>query len=369
MKNLKYISLLIGFITFYGCKGSGVTEDNQQTLPIRTPDWVENALTQPVPSWGSSTRLILPVNVNSIVLGPGGGIGAFGSHQGGHPEGLDHVWIEVQTGIPICSWAKGTVSKIENMGSEYFITIDYEGGLIGKHMEVQTCLVTLGQQVNAGDRICYGISNGLTQSAEFMLIDKNRNDGEVTQSAKPTGSYVSPFDYLRSDIKDSLEQRYIREVINPYFSRGMDAGNASRYEPYLTNRTLFHKLHKGTIVGEWLKDSKWGEGPYHDILILLDISNTYITGKKILAADDMTDFNNYIDGTWSADTIAHHLTFTSYGTTYYGLYEIIETGERSKLKLEYSTNSYPAYFSPSAAVYIERAPLPRRVDAEALGVY
>jgi hypothetical protein len=365
MKNIVNITTLLCLIILSGCKGSGIA-DPFSAGPVRTPDWIPDQITQPVPDWGSTNRLILPVNVNQIALGPGAGIGGFGAHQGGHPEGLDHVWIEVTAGIPIRSWAGGKVTKIENMGEEFFITIEYDGGLTGKHMEVKTPLVSVGQHVNAGDPVCYGIGAGAIQSAEFMLNDANRNDGVTAGSS---GSYVSPFDYLKSDIKDSLIARYVREVITPYLSKGLDAGNNNRYEPYLTNPTLFHKLHKGTIAGEWLKYSKWGEGVYHDILIFLDVANPYITAKKIVSCNDNTDFNNYIEGFWSADTTSHHLTFTSHGTTYYGLYQLNESGTRAALKIEYRTDTYPAEFSSSATLYIERTNLPRRADAEALGVY
>ena len=100
-------------------------------------------MTQPVPFWGSPVRLALPVPVAAIILGPGGGLGAFGGHQGGHTEGLNHVWIPTAPGTTVRSWADGTVTKIEAMGPrspgsavhEYFITIDYGQGLAGKHLD------------------------------------------------------------------------------------------------------------------------------------------------------------------------------------------------------------------------------------------
>jgi hypothetical protein len=363
MKNiaLKYLPFLL--LTFIGCSGDDITDSDD---PIRTPDWVPNSITQPVPSWGSSNRLQLPVELNQIVLGPEAGIGGFGAHAGGHPEGLDHVWIEIMAGIPIRSWANGTVARIEDMTGEYFITIEYDGGLIGKHMEVKTPLVSIGQHVNAGDPVCYGLTFGALQSAEFMLIDKNRNDG-VT--AGGYGANVSPFDYLRNDIKAALEQKYSNEVITPYFLTGRDAGNNRRLEPYLTNPVLFHKNYKRTIAGEWILNSRWGQGGAFDILVLLDVVNPYINEKRILAADDNTQFDNYIDGTWSADTTARRFTFDWKGINYFGIYELNETGARATLKIEYRTGSYPAVFTNNASLYIERTNLPRRVDAENLGVY
>jgi len=362
MKHNKILNLFFLLTILFGCKN----ENPLDSGPVRTPEWIYGTITQPVPEWGSSTRLQLPALVNQIVLGPGGGIGGFGSHQGGHPEGLDHVWIDIITGIPVKSWADGKVTKIEYTGSEYFITIEYNGGLSGKHMEVQTPLVSVGQQVRAGDPVCYGLTYGVLQSAEFMLNDYNRNDGVTGGSY---GSYVSPFDYLRDDIKTSLEQAYIQNVIQPYLSVGRDAGNNHPVEPYLTNQLLFHKYHKNTLAGEWLLKSRWGVGGFPDILTLIDADNEYFKGKIIIAADNLGTGQHVYDGTWSADTTAHHFTFTSNQITYYGLYELNESTGRAILKLEYNTNAYPSNFSANAAVYIERRNLPIRTDAEELGVF
>lgn len=345
-----------------GCK----KENPVEPIPIRTPDWVYGTITQPVPSWGSSTRLQLPALVGQIVLGPGGGIGAFGSHQGGHPEGLDHVWIDIILGIPVRSWADGKVTRIEDMGGEYFITIEYNNGLIGKHMEVKTPLVSVGQQVKAGDPVCYGLTYGAMQSAEFMLNDKNRNDGE---SAGSSSSYVSPFDYLRTDIRESLEQAYYANVIQPYLSLGKDAGSNHPAEPYLTNQLLFHKYHKNTIAGEWLLKSKWGAGGAPDILTLIDADNQYYKGKKIIAADNGGTGQHVYEGSWTVDNASHQFTFTSNQVTYYGLFELNESGARATLKIEYRTDTFPSSFSSAASLYIERSNIPIVTDAQELGVW
>ena len=363
---MEYIKKILFYFLLPVLFGCGSSESPDAPSSVRTPEWVKEKITQPVPSWGSSNRLILPVNINQIVLGPLGGIGGFGSHQGGHIEGLDHVWLEVENGIPVRSWAAGKVTKIEDMGAEFFITIEYAGGLIGKHMEVKTVLVSLGQTVKAGDPIAYGITYSSFQSAEFCLNDKNRNDGVTAGS---DGSYVSPFDYLRPDLKDSLEQIYIKKVIQPYLSSGKDAGNNHSYEPYLTNPVLFHKQYRGTIAGEWLLNSKWLPGGYPDILVFLDIDNDYFKGKRILAADDQSQGQTIFDGLWDADTLLHRFTFTSNNLKFYGIYELNETKERASLKIEYRNDTYPSSFSSNAGIYIERAALPRRVDAEQIGVY
>jgi hypothetical protein len=135
-----------------------------------------------VPSWGSQVRLGLPVPLSSIILGLGAGFGAFGAHEGGHVEGLNHIWILTIAGTTVRSWAAGKVTKIEDMGDrgigngvhEWFITIDYGQGLVGKYLDVDTPLVKVGDTVREGDAIARA------PSAEFMLIDSNRTDGERT---------------------------------------------------------------------------------------------------------------------------------------------------------------------------------------------
>lgn len=174
------------------CGGGNSTGSSDTRTAVRPVTWVDNAWTQPVPAWGSPVRLNLPVPLESIVFGPGGGFGAFGAHEGGHVEGLNHIWIPTMAGTPIGSWADGRVIRIEDMGDrgtsdgrrEYFITIDYGQGLVGKHLDVDVPLVKVGDQVEQGDPVATG------PSAEFMLIDEKRRDGERMDNGSP----VSPFD-------------------------------------------------------------------------------------------------------------------------------------------------------------------------------
>ena len=57
-----------------------------------------------------------------------------------------------------------------------------------------------------------------------------------------------------------------------------------------------------------------------------------------------------------------------YGTTYYGIFEIDESGNRAILRIEYQEGSYPEAFSDDALTYIERSDMGRRADAVSLGV-
>lgn len=108
--------------------------------------WVPDVFTQPIPSGASKTRLTsLPAPLEKFFLG----IGAFGSHQGGHTEGLDHEWLQVPDGVPLHSWADGEVTRVyRNVYDDTWrIAMDYGDGLIGEYMAVKTSLVNMGDKI------------------------------------------------------------------------------------------------------------------------------------------------------------------------------------------------------------------------------
>ena len=212
-RRLNWIVGIILAALVSGCSNSSSSDNQTVARPVT---WIDDVWTQPVPAWGSPVRLNLPVPLESIVLGPGGGFGAFGAHEGGHVEGLNHIWIPTIAGTPITSWADGTVARIEDMGDrgngkhEYFITIDYGQGLVGKHLDADVVLVKVGDKIKQGDRVATG------PSAEFMLNDQNRSDGERSDGGSP----VSPLDYLRDDVKAAVIARHVSRVVEPYFRSG-----------------------------------------------------------------------------------------------------------------------------------------------------
>lgn len=359
-----------------GCKGDGVDGVDSPLAPAHQVTWVSDAFTQPVPSWGSPVRLALPVAIGDIMLGPGASLGAFGGHQGGHVEGLNHVWIPTRLGIPVRSWAAGTVTKIEDMGPrgtpdgrhEYFVTIDYGQGLVGKHLDVDVPLVKLGATVREGDPV-----GSMTGSAEFMLIDNRRTDGERTGGA--TGSPVSPFDYLREDVKAALVARQMAEVVTPYFSRGVEAGNARPWEPYLTNKMLFHADHRGTFVGEWILLNKSWSAPdpvYFDVMVLFDVTNPYghFQRGELMDHDWSIPGNKkHTPATWSSSDGPGKVILTlEQGGTWYALYSVDESSGRARLTMEWKRGNYPSAITANAAVYTERAPIYLQGDAQALGL-
>lgn len=360
---------------FAGCDGSKLLGLGDALAPAKPVTWANDSWTQPVPSWGSPVRLNLPVAVGDILLGEGGSLGAFGGHQGGHVEGLNHVWIPTRLGIPVRSWAAGTVTKIEDMGlrgtpdgrHEYFVSIDYGQGLVGKHMDVDVPLVRVGDKVKEGDPV-----GSMSGSAEFMLIDNNRTDGE---RAGNTGSPVSPFDYLRDDVKAALVARQVAEVATPFFSRGASAGNARPWEPFLTNPMLFHADHRGTFVGEWILVNKNWRAPdpvYFDVMVLFDVTNRYGHFQRVELMDhdwSLPGNKRGASGAWlAADGPGKVVLTLQQGAPWYALYSVDESSGRARLTMEWKQGGYPSAITTNAAVYAERSATYLAADAQGLGL-
>ena len=337
--------------------------------------WVPEAWRQPVPPWGSPVRLQLPVDLGEIVLGASGGLGAFGAHQGGHVEGLNHVWIPTVPGTPVRSWAAGHVTRIEDMGArgptttvhEYFVTVDYGQGLVGKHMDMDLPLVKVGDTVRAGEVI------GQAPSAEFMLIDNRRSDGERTGGE--TGSPVSPFDYLADDVADGLLARHQAEVVAPFFQHGKVAGYHRPWEPYLTNPMLTHHDHPGTVVGEWILVNKGWKIPdpeYFDVVTIFDTHNAYGDFQVAELMDHdwgLPGNKKLVSATWRMDDGPGKVSLTlDGGAIWFARFSVEESGGRAHLTMEWQRGDYPEAITPSAAVYVERAPIYLGGDAQALGL-
>jgi hypothetical protein len=365
-----WLALLV-VVSACGHDGSsvvGVVNGITPPVAVVPVPWVDGAWVQPVPSWGSPVRLTLPVPLDSIVLGPGGGLGFFGAHEGGHVEGLDHLWIPTKPGTVVGSWADGTVLAVHLIDGFYYIDIDYGQGLVGKHQLVVRPLVVVGQHVKQGDPV------GTAQLAEFNLVDYNRSDGVRTEDAG--GSNVSPFDYLKPDVQAALIGRVMNDVVAPYFAKGSSAGNSRPWEPYLTNKLLFHHDHPGTFQGAWICTNKgWTKADplYFDVIAINDVTNAYGHFQHI----DLEDYNTSLpgskglwDGTWvPGDSAGKFIMTLGYGGgTYYARYAVDESGPRAKLRVEWRLGSYPDSLSSNAAVYIERKNVYLGLDAQQLGL-
>ena len=365
-----------------------VTPSSTTNLPANTTieftiaaaqAWVPDVMTQPIPIGASKTRLTaLPAPIDKILIE-----GGYGAHLGGHVEGLDHEWIGVEEGTPVGSWADGEVTMVflTNPGvpDDWRIHIDYGDGLSGEHMDVGTPLVKVGDKVKAGDPVAYGIGPPWTtgyHTAEFNLVDKHRIDGVQYRD----GVTVSPFDYLRDDLRQQLVDEFTIKVIEPYIAKGVKSpfvvgeslGIMNPWEPYLTNPLIIHDEHKGTLVGEWyLKSKNWGLDDAPDLLTFLPTTK-YYSKHHMEAGEDAT--GNVFGGVWEADYGTRQLTidtgeiYKEAPYIYYGIFELDESGPRATLKIEYKRDSYPAAFSGNALVYAERTAVGRRQDAVYMGV-
>jgi hypothetical protein len=356
----------------------GDESDQEISKPEPTYYWVPDPLTNNftniLPPGSSPVRLSLPASIEDIFFEWQSGPGAYGLHAGGHIEGLDHVWIEIREGIPVRSWGDGVVIDIQLSGDvehgEYHIYIDFGQNLTGYHMEIETPLVEVGDNVSRGDSIGYGMGffSG-QQSAEFSLVDRGRTDGIWVGN----GAAVSPYDYLEEDDKLALVEAYKAHTVDKY---GMDPRITMLFDasqPYLTNPLLIHMVNEGRLTGEWyLYSSPWVPGWPNDMLIFIEADNPWYTGNRVLSNDDTGEDSQTrnIDGTFDVDYERGRVLINNlkYGGILFGIFEIDETGERALLRIEFDEYRYLDGFTDEALIYIERTNMGRRWDAMELGV-
>ena len=342
------------------CKQNPSHEFCKLLSSAKPQGWIRNVITQPLPQGASKVRLVLPAPLDAMPLTE---FGAFGAHRWGHSEGLDHEWISIKNGIPVRSWADGEVVYARPNNNpedkEYRIIIYYGDGLWGEHMGVAKPLVKEGQRVKAGEPVAYGEPLALAgyHFGEFNLVDQHRRDGVGYWYTFVKGAtFVSPFDYLRDDVKKELEEKWRKEIlahlpdITDYNSM-----TPTPWEPYLTNPLLFHKNYKGMLVGEWFLRSKpWAKDNAPDIVILFPVQSPYYPKQRITAVDDDTGGPSDLHGDFEVDYTNHHITFTTDKGTYYGIFALDESGPQARLTIEYQQASYPTEFSAHALVYTER---------------
>lgn len=344
------------------------------TLIEWEPDPLMWNMTSKLPPEASPVRLSMPVPIDSLYGREWAGIGGMGLHSGGHIEGLDHVWIESTTTDPVKSWANGTVMWIQYSGDiesgEYHIGIDLGKNLTGIHMEVATPLVEVGDYVERGDPVGYGMVffEGL-QSAEYSLVDRGRTDGIYNGGH---GVMVSPFDYLVESERIALAEAYIENIIEPYMNYGTVNGMFEPAQPYFTNWLVIHR-EEGKLHGEWyLVSQNWTTGYPNNMITIIEAETPYYQGALILGMDDESEggvSNWNFNSDLQIDYENGRLSWTSWtGKETYGIFEVDELGDRAILRIEYQTGGYPTEFSDNALTYTERSYIPRRMDAVLLGV-
>jgi hypothetical protein len=350
----------VGRCTDY-CAKNPLHEFCKPLAAAKPQAWKPNAITQPVPEGASKVRLVLPVPLDAMPLEK---IGAFGAHRWGHSEGLDHEWISVKKGVPIGSWGDGEVVSVRREpgyggdGKEYSIVIYYGDGLWGEHMHVKTPLVKEGQRVKAGAPVAYGkdLENTQYHFGEFNLVDQHRRGGvETWYKFIRGGVFVSPFDYLKEDVKKILEEKWSKEIL-AQMPRMTDYNvmAPTPWEPYLTNPLLFHQFYRGTLVGEWfLRSRPWARDDAPDIVNFFPVQSPYYPKQRVMAVDDEGGPSD-LHGTWSVDYETGRIRLETDRGIFYGLFALDESGPRARLTLEYQKDSYPERFSSRALIYTER---------------
>lgn len=339
--------------------------------PAKPQSWVADAITQPVPLGASKVRLVLPAPLDAIPLNE---IGAFGAHRGGHIEGLDHEWIPIKEGVVQRSWGDGEVmwARLAPGDTGYEqgtrnVIVYYGDGLWGEHMGLLKVLVKEGQKIKAGEPVGYGptgagppffVKTPGYQFGEFNLVDQHRHDGVHTwYKFIKGGSFVSPFDYLRDDIKKALAEKWKKEILT-HFPTQTDTNDITptAWEPYLTNPLLFHNKYKNTLIGEWfLRSEPWKVGGAPDIMILFPAQSSYYPKQRVVAIDEPTGGGqNDLHGSWQADYKNNQIIFETDRGIFYGIFKIDKSGPQARLTIEYQKDSYPKEFSSHAFVYTER---------------
>ena len=170
---------------------------------------------------------------------------------------------------------------------------------------------------------------------------------------------VSPFDYLKDDVKQQLEDRWQKEVIDSYLLKGEDVFGVvpTPWEPYLTNPMLLHSGHKGELIAEWyLRSKEWKDDRIPDVLVFFEANTKYYPRQRVVGTEEDTA-SHILSGDWAADYRNNRIVINTANEIYYGIFEINESEPQAKLKIEYQKGSYPSSFSENARTYTERLKL------------
>ncbi len=330
-------------------------------------EWVEDVIVQPVPEHASDVRLFLPVELDEIVFEKNGHFQGFGAHINDRIEGVEVAAFELKPGTIIRNMADGVVVSV-TPGNDYMgyqVQIDYGDGLEGRHHYLKECIVEQDQELKRGDALGEGHSYmGSNPSLEFLLADSNRADGQVSEFSR--GRAVSMFDYLEAEDQAVFIALFEEKIIEPYIKKGESTNSVGLWEPFLTNKVLFHDEHTGELTGEWISTEKWESDGRPDMLAFLDVDNMYWTGT-FMRGIDQYDANYLLEGQWTVD--GNKVLIEGNYETYYAIFNVDESGELAKLTFEYSVDDYPVEFSDDAREYVEREPVVIYEQASEMGVF
>lgn len=378
------VLLLAAFLFVYSQKSSagfdeliyslkGLASSPKDKLVAR-PDPTTDGFTQILPANASSTRLHLPFSIEEFNT-PLAGVSGFGIHAGGHPEGLNHEWIDLPGDVPVRSWADGRVTRIEVLGTTgnepttYEVVINYGGGLVGQHNEVGQVTVKKGQKVKAGDVIGTGHNPDGTTNAEFELNDLKRSG-----NANGDGTTVSPYDYLTQSDKLALVAAYKQKLSAAVASQQTGPSGAQFFvfaQPYLTNDLFSHYDSNGPLSGVWYSTKPWGEGQPIDILAIHQASNPYFNGNFIYATDFAGSPHDTLETTFTLDDAKQHILFEPgrFSQKQYATYQLGSRKDGRTLTIQFSATGYPDQLGADAVTYLERSSQGVQEEGQKLGVF
>ncbi len=193
------------------------------------------------------------------------------------------------------------------------------------------------------------------ESAEYGLVDLGRTDGATGYGG---GAYVSPYDYLEEPEKLALVEAYKEHTVERYVKGKRTTWLFEPYQPYLTNRLFLHDFYPRRLTGEWyLNNTSSGPGDPGEILTIIEADNPYYAGNVVLSPYERVARGEprAISGTFEVDYENGRIKILNDdGRVFFGIFEIDESGDMAKLKVEYQKYRYPDEFSADALVYVER---------------
>ena len=101
-----------------------------------------------------------------------------------------------------------------------------------------------------------------------------------------------------------------------------------------------------------LRSGSWGNDGIPDMIIFLPSNTKYYNKPRVIATEDEGEV--ILPGDWEADYQNKRIVITTKRGTYYGIFELDESGPVAILKIEYQLNYYPTAFSQNARTYKER---------------
>ena len=87
--------------------------------------------------------------------------------------------------------------------------------------------------------------------------------------------------------------------------------------------------------------------------MFFEANTKYYPRQRVVGTEDDTGAH-ILSGDWVADYNNNRIIINTTNDIYYGIFEIDESEQQAKLKIEYQQGSYPAGFSEQVAVYTER---------------